>query len=229
MNEDDKILNEQLDRIKDIMMTMLKKLGVDLDQLDDKSSDKVDNKDDKSSDNKSSSPVSPTDPKVVGSQWKSCKAWREKGGLSKWGDKIKIDKGSSQFRISYSGPSSGLSIAHAAGGGDTIHQLYNVLICEMNPFLAQGKMKPNINNITTQSGKDSTGKSTLSITVPIQSSDETYQIDRRGGWNHDPGQSKMDEKCKSVKSDGGECFGPVRNIAQGPFGKITEYFITHTI
>ena len=166
---------------------------------------------------------------VVGSKWKSCNAWRNAGGLSKWGDKIKINKNSNEFKISYSGPSSGLSIAHAANGGDTIHQLYNVLICEINPFLAQGKMKPLIDNISTQGGKDSNGNSTLSITVPLEKSDETYQLDRRGGWGHDPGDSKMKEKCNEVNSKGGKCIGPVRNVMNANFGKITEYFITHTI
>jgi len=170
-----------------------------------------------------------TSNKIVGSGWKSCKAWKSKGGASGWGDKIKIDKSQSQFKVTYKGPSSGLSIAHAANGGDTIHQLYNVLICEINPFLGQGKMKPKIDSIKTEGGKDGKGKSTLSITVPIESSDETYQLDRRGGWGHDPGPSKMSSKCSEVKSKGGKCFGPVKNILQAPFGKITEYFITHTI
>jgi hypothetical protein len=175
---------------------------------------------------KSETPV--TSNKIVGSDWKSCNAWKSKGGLSGWGDKIKVDKNPSQFKISYKGPSSGLSIAHAANGGDTIHQLYNVLICEINPFLGQGKMKPKIDDIRTEGGKD--GKdSTLSIIVPIESSKETYQLDRRGGWNHDPGSSNMKSKCDDVKSKGGKCFGPVKNIVQAPFGKITEYFITHTI
>jgi hypothetical protein len=166
--------------------------------------------------------------KIVGSGWKSCKAWKSKGGASGWGDKIKVDKSSSQFKVTYKGPSSGLSIAHAANGGDTIHQLYNVLICEINPFLGQGKMKPKIDSIRTEGGKN--GKdSTLSITVPIEKSDETYQLDRRGGWGHDPGTSKMSSKCNEVESKGGKCFGPVKNILQAPFGKITEYFITHTI
>jgi len=166
--------------------------------------------------------------KIVGSGWKSCKAWKSKGGASGWGDKIKVDKSLSQFKVTYKGPSSGLSIAHAAGGGDTIHQLYNVLICEINPFLATTKAKPNIKNIQVSGGKEG-GKSTLKISVPLESSDEHYQLDRRGGWNHDPGSSKMDEKCKKVKNSGGKCEGSVRNIATGPFGKITEYFITHTM
>jgi hypothetical protein len=182
-----------------------------------------------SGEEKSIKPTTPiTSNKIVGSGWKSCKAWKSKGGASGWGDKIKVDKGQSQFKVTYKGPSSGLSIAHAANGGDTIHQLYNVLICEINPFLGQGKMKPKIDSIKTEGGKN--GKdSTISITVPIERSDETYQLDRRGGWGHDPGASKMTGKCNDIKSKGGKCFGPVKNILQAPFGKITEYFVTHTI
>ena len=165
---------------------------------------------------------------VLGSEWKSCKAWRSKGGLSSWSENVSVDKSSSQFKISYKGPSSGLSIAHAANGKDTIHQLYNILICELNPFLYEGNLKPNINNIKTE-GSKSGKNSTLTITVPLDHSDDTYQLDRRGGWGHDPGSSKMVNKCAEIKSKGGECFGPVKNVVQARFGKITEYFITYTI
>ena len=163
---------------------------------------------------------------IVGSDWRSCKAFRGKGGLAKWGDKIKIEANTSGFLISYNGPSSGLSIAHAMNGGDTIHQLYNVLICEINPFLAQGGMKPNIDGITFQTGKN--GKdSMLSILVPITKGDGVWQLDRRGGWNHDPGGGKMSRKCAKLTKQGKECIGPVTKVANGPFGKITEYFVTH--
>ena len=182
----------------------------------------------KSNTSSSTNSVSTTPGNVVGSQWKSCQAWKSKGGLSFWSNNIKVEKSPSQFKISYQGPSSGLSIAHAANGKDTIHQLFNVLICELNPFLAEGKMKPNITSIKTEGGKNDKG-STLTITVPLEKSDETYQIDRRGGWGHDPGASKMDAKCKEINSKGGKCFGPVKNITDAKFGKITEYFITHTI
>jgi hypothetical protein len=165
---------------------------------------------------------------VLGSEWNSCKAWRSKGGLAGWSENVDVDKSSSQFKITYKGPSSGLSIAHASNGRDTIHQLFNILICELNPFLYEGNLKPNINNIKTEGGK--LGKnSTLTITVPLEHSEDTYQLDRRGGWGHDPGSSKMANKCSEIKSKGGECFGPVKNVTQARFGKITEYFITYTI
>jgi peptidoglycan hydrolase-like protein with peptidoglycan-binding domain len=170
----------------------------------------------------------PQSSKIVGSDWNSCKAWRNKGGLSKWGNLISISKGDSEFNVKYVGPSSGLSIAHAKGGGDTIHQLYNVLICEINPFLSKGGLKPDIENIRTLTGKN--GKnSELSISVPLVKDSGVYQLDRRGGWGHDPGSGKMSQKCNQIENKGKFCFGPIKNITQGPFGKITEYFITHKI
>jgi len=163
---------------------------------------------------------------IVGSNWKSCKAWFGKGGLNKWGDKIKIEGNTSGFVITYNGPASGLSIAHAANGGDTIHQLYNVLICEINQTLAQGNLKPNIDGISFQTGKD--GKnSMLSILVPFTKADGVWQLDRRGGWGHDPGAGKMSAKCSKLNKNNQECIGPVTKVVNGPFGKITEYFITH--
>lgn len=168
-----------------------------------------------------------TTDKIVGSGWRSCKAWSS-GGKSKHGDKFQISKKSNGFGITYTGPSSNISIAHAANGGDTIHQVYNVLICEMNPFLAQGGLKPNIDGIrfgSTKEGKDSK----FTIFVPIGKGEGVWQIDRRGGWNHDPGSGKMDQKCRKINKDGKQCIGPVQKIATGPHGKITEYFVTHQI
>lgn len=163
---------------------------------------------------------------IVGSSWKSCKAWASKGGLTKWGDKVNISASKNQFEISYQGPSSGLSMAHAKGGGDTIHQVYNILVCELNPYLAQGGMKPDINGITINGGKSVKG-ATLTIKVPLVDAQGVYQIDRRGGWNHNPGPTKMALKCKKLTQEGKICEGPVTKVVTAPFGKITEYFVTH--
>lgn len=170
----------------------------------------------------------PENSEVVGSEWNSCKAWTSKGGLSKWGNLFKITKNDSEFKIDYDGPASGLSIAHAKEGSDTIHQVFNVLICEINPFLFKGGLKPNIDSITTTTGKN--GKnSLLSITIPLVKEDGTFQLDRRGGWGHDPGGSNMSQKCSKLTSEDKFCAGPVKNVTTGPFGKITEYFIVHQI
>ena len=168
-----------------------------------------------------------TPDKIVGSAWKSCKAWNS-GGKSEHGSKFKITKNSNGFMIGYNGPESGLSIAHAGGGNDTIHQVYNVLICEMNPFLAQGGLKPNLDGIRFETARQR-GNSQLNIFVPLTFDDGVWQIDRRGGWGHDPGPSKMEQKCRKINKDGKECIGPVQKIATGPYGKITEYFVTHQI
>lgn len=163
---------------------------------------------------------------VVGSKWKSCKSWRGKGGIGFWKNNFTIVTSPTNFTITYKGPSNGLSIAHAANGGDTLHQVYNVLICEINPYLADNKLKPIISDIRAVSSKE--GKnSTITISVPLKEDENTYQLDRRGGWGHDPGPSEMSKKCSEINSEGGECVGPIRNVAKG--ADITEYFITHTI
>ena len=166
----------------------------------------------------------PTSSDILGSKWGSCKSFRSKGGLSKFDDLFDISKSSSNFKISYKGPASGLNIAHKTNGTDTIHQVFNVLICEINPYLYSNKLKPDIKNIRFETGKD--GKdSKLSISVPLQKSDKIYQLDRRGGWGHLGGKSKMDQKCSKVE----DCIGPITHVASGPFGKITEYFITYPL
>jgi len=165
---------------------------------------------------------------IVGSDWNSCKDWRSQGGLTKWGDLVSISKSDSEFNITYTGPSFGLAIAHAKKGKDTVHQIYNILICEINPFLFKGGLKPNVENIKTNTGK--VGKKVqISISVPLDKEEGTFQLDRRGGWNHDPGGGKMSQKCSTFRKKGKFCFGPIKNVAGGPFGKITEYFITHQI
>jgi len=169
-----------------------------------------------------------TPDKIVGNSWRSCNAFSQSGGLNKWGDKFNVSATQNGFSITYKGPSSGLSIAHASKGGDTIHQTYNVLICLINPYLAQGNLKPDISNIKVN-GKGSGKNSELNIFVPFIKTDGVYQLDRRGGWGHDPGPSKMSNKCKKVNGSNKICEGPVKNVAQGTFGKITEYFITHEI
>ncbi len=76
---------------------------------------------------------------VLGSEWKSCKAWRSKGGLAGWDENVDVDKSSSQFKITYKGPSSGLSIAHASNGKDTIHQVtYGTTMRSVQDIMREG-------------------------------------------------------------------------------------------
>lgn len=166
----------------------------------------------------------PTSSDILGSKWGSCKSFRSKGGLSKFDDLFDVSKSNSNFKISYKGPASGLNIAHKTNGVDTIHQVFNVLICEINPHLYNNKLKPDIKNIRFETGKE--GKdSKLSISIPLQKSDKIYQLDRRGGWGHLGGKSKMDQKCSNTE----DCIGPITQVVNGPFGKITEYFITYPL
>jgi len=166
--------------------------------------------------------------KIVGSSWNSCKSFESQGGLNKWKDNLKINVTSNKFELLYKGPLSGIAIAHASSGKDTLHQIYNVLICEINPYLFENKKKPDIYNIKTKSlvkGKNVIFK----ISVPLSNSNQIWQLDRRGGWGHDPSNLKMKNKCNKLAKKNNLCLGPVQNIASGDFGKITEYFITHTI
>lgn len=173
--------------------------------------------------------IQPTSSEIVGSKWGSCKSFRNKGGLSKYDDLFDISKSSSNFKISYTGPASGLNIAHKTNGTDTIHQVFNVLICEINPWLYNNKLKPDIKNIRFETGKE--GKnSKLTISIPLSKSNRIYQLDRRGGWGHLGGKSNMDQKCSKID----DCIGPITHVVDGPFGngpfgKITEYFITYPL
>ena len=95
---------------------------------------------------------------------------------------IKIQKSKTSFVITYKGTPFGFLLKHAKGGKqDTIHQLLNVLTLELNPFLKENKLKPQVNNIKM----DMSG-SNLSVTVPLIASPSgaEYIIARRGGLGH---------------------------------------------
>jgi hypothetical protein len=90
----------------------------------------------------------------TGETWSSCRQWasqRSKYLGSEEGVYVGIELSTTQFQLTYIGPDTGLSLAHAnKGTGDTLHQLFNVLICEINPWLADNKIRPNIADIKTQ-------------------------------------------------------------------------------
>jgi len=109
---------------------------------------------------------------------------------------IKIDRRKDLFTISYKGPASGFLLKHGKGGkGDTIHQLLNVLTAELNPYLKENKLKPEIQRI-----KMDMGGNRLSVSVPLVPAPggEPYGIDRRGGLGH-PGDYSGLVKYKSNK------------------------------
>lgn len=172
--------------------------------------------------------TTPTNPKIIGSQWGSCKSWWKEGGMDNWDNYFDIEKSNKEFKISYKGPNTGVSIAHKTGSkGDTLHQVFNVLICEINPFIFESKLKPVIKEIKFEQTKEFK----LIITVPLQESNDVYQLDRRGGWGHKQleGLEDMKQKCKTIKNNSGNCEGPETKLIEGSFGKIWEYFICHTV
>ena len=170
----------------------------------------------------------PTNVKIIGSQWGSCKSWWNNGGMETWKHYFNIEKSNKEFKISYKGPNTGVGIAHKTGSkGDTLHQVFNVLICEINPFIFDLKLKPLIKDIKFEYTKEFK----LIITVPLEESNQTYQLDRRGGWGHKQlqGLEDMKQKCKTIIKNSEKCEGPETKIAEGSFGKIWEYFICHTV
>ena len=75
----------------------------------------------------------------TGETWSSCRQWASHRTRYMSGQEkavVTIQKSSTMFQLEYVGPSTGISLAHAKGGrGDTLHQLFNIVICEINPWL----------------------------------------------------------------------------------------------
>jgi|LauGreDrversion4_2_1035121.scaffolds.fasta_scaffold15526_1 hypothetical protein len=163
--------------------------------------------------------------KAAGSQWHSCKAWKAKG-TSYWnGDqgrpKITIEVNDSGFLLKYVGAASGFAISHANDGtGDTLHQAFNVVMCECNPYLIKGGLKPDIENISTNDTRVD-GKHKMNIWIPFIKADGTWQVNRRGGMGWDPGSKAVIKAVGDVPN----LQGPVKVVT----GSITEYFVTYTI
>ena len=125
----------------------------------------------------------------TGETWSSCRQWasqRSKYLGSEEGVYVGIELSTTQFQLTYIGPDTGLSLAHAnKGTGDTLHQLFNVLICEINPWLADNKIRPNIADIKTQcNAQDKVFE--LIIQVPLEPSDRAWQMNHRGSWGGVP-------------------------------------------
>lgn len=150
---------------------------------------------------------------------KSCNCWEDCSGPYYWDGslgrpKIKIEKSKTYFKITYEGPVSGYLIKHGkCGSGDSMHQTCNVLTYEINKYLKDKNLKPDIDNIDfKREGK------TFIIMVPLSSSEKSYKLERRGGMGHDPGAGSV----KGVYGDRDGFEGPVRYSSGG----ITEYFVS---
>jgi hypothetical protein len=150
----------------------------------------------------------------------SCNCWGDCGGSSHFNGtngrpKIVVDKSDSYFSVSYDGPSTGYLIKHGkCGSGDSIHQLCNVLTYEINKYLKGKKLKPNINDIEFE--KDG---GEFTIGVPLEPSEKSYKLERRGRWN---GGESGKQEVISAYSDRSGYEGPVRYSSGG----VIEFFVT---
>jgi len=186
------------------------------------------------------------DTKWTGESWTACRQWKSHRNQFKSGTaqaKITITHLVSSFVLRYVGPKSGISISHASGGsGDTLHQLFNVMVCELNPWLALNNAKPLIDHIVTECKYDSgTKKYEFIIIVPYKYFDPTniftnmynktmgqktvehWQINHRGGWGHDPGVGAV--KAASPKSPQLETATTVTTIPNSKNVITTHYAI----
>lgn len=157
----------------------------------------------------------------TGAQWQACRQWKShRNQFISGTDRAKITfikNLGPMFVLKYTGPATGISISHAYGGsGDTLHQMFNVLICEINPWLLEKNYKPKIGEITTRCEKLSDNKYVLIITVPCSYihgplMGDKWQLNHRGGWGHDPGMSAV------VNAS------PKKAITSGLMETVTEY------
>jgi hypothetical protein len=126
----------------------------------------------------------------TGESWSACANWKSVRNLYQGAHEsinVSTEATPTEYSVTYVGPASGVALAHAAGGaGDTLHQVFNVLICEMNPWLSGAGLRPDITHIQTACRRIDS-RYELSIVVPVVSDSESWQITHRGGWGHDPG------------------------------------------
>ena len=155
-----------------------------------------------------------------------CDCWSAKGKLSFWNGKNKINgktvpeititKSKTVFRITYKGAPSGFLLRHSeCGTGDTIHQLCNVFVGELNPYLKEYGLKPDIKNI-----KMTKSERYFSIQVPLSAvSSGYYVINRRGGMGHGGDYSDLTQYKTRPN------YTEIIKTA----GDITEKFITYSV
>lgn len=170
----------------------------------------------------------------AGYNWNSCKAWRNSGGLSYWNGeddrpKITTKVNDAGFYLQYEGRGKGYAIAHADNStGDSLHQAFTVVMCECNPYLMKGGLKPDVNNIQTNCSLESVQPDiyNLNIWIPFIKMDDAkiYQVARRGGWGHTGGKSKLPAPGSLPDYE-----GPITIVTSTGRGNITEYFIAFSI
>ena len=168
----------------------------------------------------------------VGSDWNSCKVWKSSGGTSYWNGEngrpeIDIKVNNAGLILKYKGRASGYAIAHGSNStGDSLHQAFNVIMCEGNPYLMKGNLQPDIDNITTNCNITN-GLYNMNIWIPFNAVNTglIYQFNRRGGMGHDPGEGKILGVVGNVKN----LYGPKKVVTNTGGMTITEYFVTYTI
>lgn len=166
----------------------------------------------------------------TGERWAACSHWNSHRAefLSGSGKAhVTLRKSMSGFMIEYEGPGSGVAMAHASkSGGDTLHQLFNVMVCELNPYLVTHSLKPDLSQFKSVCTKES-NRYTFTIQVPLVAAEEPWQINHRGSWSgKDPGESRVN--AETPKSERRE--GPVRHVSTIPgSNSIYTYLVTYPL
>lgn len=171
-----------------------------------------------------------TEQQVVKSTWTSCKSWFAAGGTAYWNGtggrpKIQFAINASGMFFEYNGPGTGYAIAHAKRStADTLHQSFNVIVCEINRYLIRGGLKPALSGISANANLEQ-DMYTMNVWIPfdVVDPDLKYQLNRRGGWGHDPGANALISDIGDVKN----LEGPVTVRVSGV--NITEHFVTYTV
>ena len=161
--------------------------------------------------------------------WGSCRNFDKNKNSDYIKNNLTVTFGN-EFQITWTGKFSGIQLAPADTQTDTVHQLYNILICELNPYLIESGKKPLINKITSKKIKVG-DKTAAQITVPLEDGgDYLWQINRRGGWGHTDGLNIVKSDADRRKKKGFIVEGPITIISDAyNTSVITEYFTTFTV
>lgn len=166
----------------------------------------------------------------TGTGWSACRQWfshRQKFISGSGSAKISISRSAwSGFTLTYTGPATGISISHATQStGDTLHQLFNVLICEINLWLSDVQVKPQINLIVSQCKQQDDKTYKMTIHVPCLPDAESWQMNQRGGWGHDPGVASITNITPAVESR--EIYTEITKVPG--HGNITTHFAAYPL
>ena len=166
----------------------------------------------------------------TGESWNSCQQWfahRAKFQGDEAPAQVAVYFSSRLFSVTYRGPGSGLSISHGKGGsGDTLHQVFNIVVCELNPRIHNLGVRP-INRSITSDCTRVGDEYMLRVTVPLAPSDRSWNLTHRGSWGGDPGESVISgvPGYRDPHRD-----GPARHVTEVPGGNsIYTYFLTYPV